>query len=95
MVGAHAANFSAGVEKRLKANAEIENTGLRLLPFEQPKARLDHDIEARIVSSASGPSKSVTSATHFDVVLSFAGTERSYAEKLALLLKEAGYFVSD
>ncbi len=91
---AHAEHFSPGIEKLLTANAEIEKVGMRLLPFQQPsQTRLEQDIEARIVRSTSTPSKTASAGQNFDVVLSFAGTDRAHAEKLATLLEAAGYSV--
>ena len=87
----HAQNFSNGIQKLLSANAEIEKTGLTFLPFQKPLERLNIDIEKRITRPKS--STKSTDTTKFDVAISFAGTEREYAEKLATTVKEAGFSV--
>ncbi|MFN7088288.1 MAG: TIR domain-containing protein [Candidatus Paceibacteria bacterium] len=87
----HAQHFSPGIQKLLSANAEIEKSGLTFLPFQKPIERLNIDIEKRIERPKS-TSKSV-GVDSFDVAISFAGTEREHAEKLAKILKEAGFSV--
>ena len=86
----HAQYFSSGIQKLLSANAEIEKTGLTFLPFQKPAERLDNDIEKRVTrpKSATKPADA-----KFDVAISFAGTEREHAEKLATTLKDAGFSV--
>ena len=88
---AQASHFSPGIQKLLTANADIEKAGLTFLPFPKPTARLNADIEKRTVRPKSRSAQSDLS--HFDVAISFAGTERQFAEKLAILLKEAGFSV--
>lgn len=87
----HAQHFSPGIQKLLSANAEIEKSGLTFLPFQKPAERLNVDIEKRVTR----PKASAKSAdtTKFDVAISFAGTEREHAEKLATILKEANFSV--
>ena len=87
----HAQHFSPGIQKLLSANAEIEKAGLTFLPFQKPSERLSIDIEKRIRRPKTSQ-RSVETST-FDVAISFAGTERKYAEKLATILKDAGYSV--
>lgn len=88
---AHAAHFSPGVEKLLRANAEIEEAGFNFLPFAKATARLNEDIERRTVR----PTHTLASRdlSTFDVAISFAGTERECAEQLATMLKDAGFSV--
>jgi len=88
---AHAKHFSLGIQKLLTANAEIEKGGLRLLPFRKPEERLNIDIEKRTVRPKLETTK--RDISHFDVALSFAGTERQHAEKLATLIRDAGFSV--
>jgi hypothetical protein len=91
---AHAGNFSPGIEQLLAANASIEQVGLQFLPFPQPAARIATDIERYTVRPARSAAKVSQSApTSFDVAISFAGSERKYAEELATAVKEAGFSV--
>lgn len=87
----HVQHFSAGIQKLLSANAEIEKSGLTFLPFQKPSERLNIDIEKRVTRPKS--SAKPADVTKFDVAISFAGTEREYAEKLATTLKESGFSV--
>lgn len=88
---AHASNFSPGIQKLLSANADVEKAGFSFLPFSAPQKRLEEDIEKRTIRPKSSTSKSDLS--YFDVAISFAGTDRQYAEKLATLLKDSGFSV--
>ena len=88
---AHAQYFAPGLKKLLTANAEIEKSGLSFLPFQKPIARLNIDIKKKITQP--NVSTEQINQTTFDVAISFAGTEREYAEKLAIHLKESGYSV--
>jgi len=87
----HAKYFSPGIQKLLAANAEIEKTGLVFLPFQKPVERLNIDIEKKVERPQSTTRQGVVSV--FDVAISFAGTEREYAEKLAKIIKGAGFSV--
>ncbi|MCA1579132.1 MAG: TIR domain-containing protein [Acidobacteria bacterium] len=88
---AHAKHFSLGVQKLLTANAEIEKAGFSFLPFQKPTIRLNADIEKRTTR----PKRATASVdpTSFDVAISFAGTERKQAERLAIILQDAGFSV--
>ena len=88
----HAQHFSPGIQKLLSANAEIEKSGLTFLPFQKPAERLNVDIEKRVTRPKS--SAKPVDATKFDVAISFAGTEREHAGKLATILKDANFLVS-
>ncbi len=88
----HAKYFSPGVENLLRSHAVMEAFGMRLLPFPDASARLTEEIErhtSKPVNSAKKPERDDT----FDVALSFAGTERSHAERLATLVRKAGFSV--
>jgi hypothetical protein len=89
---AHATNFSQGVEKLLTANTEIEEAGLTLLPFAAPTVRLTADIKRRTIQPSRAAPSPLSPST-FDVAISFAGTERELAEKLADRLRAAGIAV--
>ena len=88
---AHIQHFSPGIQKLLGTNSEIEKAGLSFLPFLKPRERLEVDIEKQIVHPKSSVAK--RNLSQFDVAISFAGTERQHAEKLAKILKEAGFSI--
>lgn len=87
---AHSTRFSSGIEKLLSTNAQVEVVGLKFLPFDNPAVRIRTDIAKRLTRPKSTARSDLMT---FDVAISFAGTERSYAEELAALLRDAGYSV--
>lgn len=94
---AHQSQFSPAIENLLAANAAVEAVGLNFLPFERAAARMRADIvsntfPAKNLKASASPEPSTLPET-FDVAISFAGTERAEAEKLAGILREAGYAV--
>lgn len=89
--GAHKEYFSSGIQMLLEANANVEKAGLVFLPFEKSEARLSVDITKRV--SSPRDKKTAGNNDGFDVAISFAGTERQYAEELAQILQNAGYVV--
>lgn len=98
--GAHATRFSSAVEALLAAHAAAESVGLTFLPIARPPERSRDDIIRRIGRPTNTkPRPSPTMAfdaalpSNFDVAISFAGTERDLAEKLAQLLQAAGVTV--
>jgi hypothetical protein len=99
---AHASQFSPGIENLLAANASIEAVGMTFLPFVHPADRIKADIATKVIrpeNIAPLPSRSASKPTgpvlpgSFDVAISFAGTEREYALKLAQIVRDAGYAV--
>jgi len=97
---AHAARFSPAVEALLEANAAAERVGLTFLPIARPAERLREDIVQQIrfptnTRPKSKPTMAFDAAlpSNFDVAISFAGTEREQAEKLAEILRAAGIAV--
>jgi hypothetical protein len=92
---AHQSRFSPAIESLLAANAAVEAVGITFLPFEKASLRIKADIASNIVRA--GKPKTVSPVVPlpdtFDVAISFAGTERSEAEKLAELVRQAGYAV--
>ncbi len=98
---AHATRFSQAVEALLAANAAAERSGLTFLPIAKPAERQRNDIIRQIGPpiEANPSLKSPTMAfdaalpSSFDVAISFAGTERALAERLAQRLREAGIAV--
>lgn len=98
--GAHAARFSSAVEALLAAHAAAEGVGLTFLPIARTAERSREDIVRRIglptkIKSRPSPTMAFDAAlpSNFDVAISFAGTEREMAEKLAKLLQAAGVTV--
>lgn len=93
---AHAKQFSPAIESLLAANATVEAIGMTFLPFDKPATRIRADIASK-VRRASSPTPAQPALAslpdNFDVAISFAGPERAQAEKLAQLIREAGYAV--
>jgi hypothetical protein len=97
---AHAARFSPAVEALLAANAAAERVGLKFLPIARAAERLRDDIARQIRLPTNSKPKSTPRMafdaalpSNFDVAISFAGTERELAEKLAEILRAAGISV--
>jgi hypothetical protein len=93
---AHPKHFSSGLEQLLRAHALLEPFGLRLLPIPGRVERQEQEftLRTRAVRPDSRPvTRASTLPSVFDVAISFAYTERPFAEKLATLLKDAGYAV--
>ena len=99
---AHATRFSPAIESLLAANATVETVGMTFLPFDKPAERMRVDIASHVAraikvavppkAGGSAPSPSVLPDS-FDVAISYAGTERALAEKLAEMVRGAGYAV--
>lgn len=99
---AHATRFSPAIRSLLGANEVIENAGLSFLLKSNPRARMQADIQQKIVLPQKAARSSALRARDitgnlipaaFDVALSFAGTEREYAKQLAEALRAAGFAV--
>ena len=101
---AHAGQFSIGIESLLAANAAAEAAGMSFLPLVEPTKRMRGDIATKVSrpEKASAPAtvprvaKSPTAVSipdAFDVAISFAGTEREHAQRLAETVRDAGYAV--
>ena len=95
-----ATRFAPAVEALLAANAAAERAGLTFLPIANPKERLREDITRRIgFSTRPAPASTVVKTrdaalpSNFDVAISFAGSERELAEKLAEKLRAADIVV--
>ncbi len=89
----HAENFSPAIEKFLAAEALLEPLGFTMLGLrEAPKERQSHSIGRKVVKPKAQATASTT-GEHFDVAISFAGTSRDEAERLALLVRDAGFSV--
>ena len=100
---AHAAHFSNGIENLLESNAAAERVGIGFLPVPKPTARLNTDLAANLrrpSRAAPGRARATTATStgsempeSFDVAISFAGSEREQADRLAELMREAGFVV--
>jgi hypothetical protein len=87
---AHKEHFSAGIERLLFADQQARAFGLRFLPDSGPNV-----VRSKIVSAPAASAGKTPSGTgyEYDVAVSFAGTERALAEKLATATREAGFNV--
>jgi hypothetical protein len=94
---AHADHFSVGIEKLLSAHSFLNRQNLSFLhlnsgvPVAQQERVVSSSQTARGTTPRVNPPDSLPE--QFDVALSFAGTERAYAETLATIVKDAGYAV--
>ncbi len=90
---AHAQRFSPGIDLLLRAHAAVEPFGLRFLPLSAPSAeRTVTEIQRRVLAPKA-QRQQVRTSHSFDVAISFAGTERDIAERLAEKVRDAGFAV--
>lgn len=90
----HAAHFAAGIRGLLEAHAVLEPWGLTFLPEKKISAPLTSTQKITTsTSNAATALQPMRSGYQYDVAFSFAGTERSLAEKIATLVKEKGFSV--
>jgi len=88
-----AGNFSSAIEQFLAAEALLEPFGFTLLSLQEaPKQRQSLSIGRKILKSKV-TSRSPLDGELFDVAISFAGTNRTEAERLATLVQNAGFSV--
>ncbi len=88
-----ATNFSPAIEQFLAAEAYLEPVGFTMLAMrDAPKQRQSLSIARRIVKPKAAP-VSPNNGEAFDVALSFAGSNRADAERLATLVQDAGFSV--
>ncbi|MGY2848553.1 hypothetical protein ACVIWU_001569 [Bradyrhizobium sp. USDA 4509] len=97
---AHATRFAPAIEALLAANSAAERVNLSVLPIARPAERLKTDIIQQIRKPTNPKPKLARTSNmdavlpaHFDVAISFAGTERELAEKLAEIVRAAGFSV--
>ncbi len=91
---AHQQNFAPGIKALLAAQATMERVGMGFLPsFARPEMRRAQEIAGRVLTSRPEPIAARRENPNFDVAISFAGTERNYAEELANKVKAAGFEV--
>jgi hypothetical protein len=87
---AHATHFSEGIRQLLAAQKAVQPFGMYFLPLrgtheERIKAELDRRV-LWSVNRGSAPKRPY----RYDVAISFAGTERTYAEALSKAIQDAG-----
>jgi hypothetical protein len=88
----HRDKFSLGTENLLKADGLLRPFGFEFLPKAKSGATASRSASlAKIQPMVSKPVE--IPKFDFDVAVSFAGTERTHAERLASLVKEAGFRV--
>ena len=88
----HGNTFSLGTENLLSVDGLLRPFGFEFLPMAKDRS----DISRPVTPSRSQPVPSESSEMpkfDFDVAVSFAGSERTQAERLALLVKDAGFKV--
>lgn len=90
---AHTAHFAAGIKGLLEARSVLEPWGLTFLPARKLPAPLTS--MPKVVAAMQNRVTAAQSTTGFkyDVAFSFAGPERSLAEKIATTLREHGFSV--
>lgn len=90
---AHANSFAKGIESILAAHSIMLELDINFLPqtvkphkrtIEIPKAKSHEPMVSKAVEQIEDT---------YDVAITFAGTERDYAEKLATLIRDAGHKV--
>lgn len=90
----HPKNFSLGIKALLAAQATMEKVGLGFLPsFARPEMRRAQEIDRHVVKNKPTVGVAPKANGSFDVAVSFAGTERKYAEELATKIRAAGFEV--
>lgn len=90
---AHPENFGQGIESLLSAQSHLDKFDMSFLPFiEKKNVRIKTHIERNIGKSRT-PYKQRVDSFDFDVAISFATTERQYAEELAKMIRDAGFDV--
>lgn len=87
----HKEHFSNGIKLLLEAEVAIEAANMSFLPTTETKTRLEKKIPEKLTKPAleDRPAKQF----EFDVAISFAGSERKYAEEIATKLRIAGFSV--
>lgn len=88
---AHATRFASGLKGLLAAHAELMPFGITFLSVAD--TRVVAKEETRHGLRAASPRHTSITQDQYDVAISFAGTEREYADELARLLRDAGLAV--
>jgi len=95
----HLQHFSAGLKAVLDAHAALAPFGLSFLTARSPSVAGSYPVLRRAaVARGAAPLSTQTDSkiglpTSFDVAVSFAGTERHLAQRLAEIVREAGFEV--
>jgi hypothetical protein len=92
----HATHFSTGIEKLLSAHSLLSRHNLSFLHLSASLPTQHGRATASVQTTRGTTLRANTSSTlpeQFDVALSFAGTEREYAETLATIVRDAGFAV--
>jgi hypothetical protein len=88
---AHKEHFSAGVEHLLATEQKAAQFGMHVLPLCQRSTPVTFAKHA--AQSIAGSAVTASMPSQFDVAISFAGTERHLAEKLAQIVRKDGFEV--
>jgi hypothetical protein len=90
---AHATHFSPGLEQLLAAHVELEPHAMSFLSVRTLAAVSPTPAAPADPRPRSEPSPAPGRQYRYDVAISFAGTERPYAEELATRVHDAGFEV--
>ena len=90
---AHATQFSPGLEQLLAAHADLEPHGISFLSVRAGSDSVSTPALRPTVRGRETDRTGPIIPRRFDVALSFAGTERTLAEELAELVRDAGFEV--
>lgn len=94
---AHAARFSPAVRSLIDADSVLRPFDLEFLPIQverpEPSQRVRPTNTRSPTAKQQGGAKNVKGDYQYDVAISFAGTERPYAERLAEIVRDAGFRV--
>lgn len=85
-------HFSSGIERLLETQRLVEPFGVRFLPYGEAVQRREVELARRVVRTTEAGA-ALAIPERFDVAVSFAGTERDLAERLAIAAREAGFEV--
>ncbi len=89
----HSEKFSAGLENLLKVHSLLEPFDMYFLPNLKPNQPSTSPLPPRTQNVINTRGTSSKRQHDFDVAISFAGTERVYAEQLASKVRDAGFQV--
>lgn len=90
---AHATKFSQGLQRLLTVKALMEPHGIYFLPLGHDQNEMAKQEISRKIQRAKAPLVKAGRDYEYDVALSFAGTERHLAERLANIVRDAGLSV--
>lgn len=94
---AHATQFSPAVRSLIEANSVVRPFGLGFLPIQAEQPEISLQVRPTQAQSSTakqqGSVRSMKGDYQYDVAISFAGTERPYAERLAEIVRDVGFRV--